>query len=83
MMCACIMIFLSIEVIQFSMVDIAKGIDGQILPLKLDLLLYTMIVIGIITKLALFMLCRWIYKFGSKKRYIISLSGSSFQRYNI
>lgn len=57
MMCSSIMIFLSIEVIQFSIVDIAKGINGQSLPLKLDLLLYITIIMGIMTKLALYTIC--------------------------
>jgi divalent metal cation (Fe/Co/Zn/Cd) transporter len=60
MMCASIMIFLFIEVIQFSMVDIINCINGHSLPLKLDSLLYTVIVIGIIIKLSLFIICSYI-----------------------
>lgn len=59
LVCACIMTFISIEIIQFSMVDILNGINGDLSPLKLDLLLYVMIFICMILKSVLFMICSY------------------------
>jgi divalent metal cation (Fe/Co/Zn/Cd) transporter len=54
------MSFASIEVIQFSMVDIINGINGNKPNLEVGMMLYVILFIGIILKLALFIYCRYV-----------------------
>lgn len=56
---AFIMMMASIEVIQFSIVDIIDGVDGQIPPLDISLASYTILAIVVLLKLALYVYCKW------------------------
>jgi hypothetical protein len=60
LVCAFIMSFASIEVIQFSTVDIINGINGNKPHLEVGMVLYVILFIGIIMKLALFIYCRYV-----------------------
>jgi divalent metal cation (Fe/Co/Zn/Cd) transporter len=56
------MIFASVEVIQFSGVDLNEGLHGNIPELNVDIVVYVLIVLGIILKLALYLFCTWAQK---------------------
>lgn len=60
MVCAFIMSFASIEVIQFSLVDIFSGLNGNLPNLEVGPILYIILCIGTALKLALFIYCRYV-----------------------
>ena len=60
MVCAFIMSFASIEVIQFSLVDIFSGVNGDLPHLEVGPTLYIILCIGTALKLALFVYCRYV-----------------------
>lgn len=60
MVCAFIMSFASIEVIQFSLVDIIGGVNGNLPKLEVGLTLYVILFVGTALKLLLFIYCRYV-----------------------
>ena len=60
LICAFIMIFASVEVIQFSVVDIIDGVGGKLPELDVGPVLYAILAIGIAFKLALYLFCRYV-----------------------
>ena len=60
MVCAFIMSFASIEVIQFSLVDIISGLNGQLPALEVGITLYVILIVGTLLKLILFIYCRYV-----------------------
>ena len=60
MVCAFIMSFASIEVIQFSLVDIVGGLSGKLPALEVGITLYIILIVGTLLKLALFIYCRYV-----------------------
>ena len=60
--CASIMIFVSIEVIQFSAVDLNDGIHGSIPEINVDKIVYILSGIGVLLKLVLYFFCAWAQK---------------------
>ena len=60
MVCAFIMSFASIEVIQFSLVDIVSGLNGQLPALEVGITLYVILIVGTLLKLILFIYCRYV-----------------------
>ena len=55
LVCAFIMSFASIEVIQFSIVEIVSGLNGN-----LPMTLYAILSVGTLLKLAMFIYCRYV-----------------------
>jgi cation diffusion facilitator family transporter len=60
--CAFIMTMASIEVIQFSAVDIINGLNGNKPELDVGVGMYTILSVGIFFKLILFLYCRFVNK---------------------
>lgn len=58
--CASIMIMASIEVIQFSIVDIISGINGTVPDLLVDKYLYIILGTGIFLKLIIYVYSKWV-----------------------
>ena len=58
--CASIMIMASIEVIQFSIVDIVGGINGNFPDLLVDKYLYIILGTGIFLKLLIYVYSKWV-----------------------
>ena len=54
------MSFASIEVIQFSLVDIVSGLNGNLPILNVGVTLYAILSVGTLLKLALFIYCRYV-----------------------
>lgn len=54
------MSFASIEVIQFSLVDIIGGLRGNLPPLEVGNTLYVILIVGTLLKLGLFLYCRYV-----------------------
>ena len=65
--CAFIMTFASIEVIQFSIIDINNGINGNIPQLDMSYLSYSIMAGGTILKGLLYFYCRFIITTSSNK----------------
>lgn len=61
--CASIMIMASIEVIQFSIVDIISGVNGSLPNLLVDKYLYIILGIGIFLKLVIYLYSKWVTLF--------------------
>ena len=59
--CACIMTMASVEVIQYSLIDLYNGLTGHIPVLNVDAALYTILTIGIVMKLVLYLYCKWVH----------------------
>ena len=57
---AAIMIFASIEVIQFSVIDLQAGFSGVNEDITFGPDLYTILTVGIVLKFALWKLCAWV-----------------------
>ena len=60
LICAFIMIFASVEVIQFSIVDIMAGVGGNLPELDVGPVLYAILAVGIAFKFALYLYCRYV-----------------------
>ena len=60
MVCAFIMSFASLEVIQFSLADIVSGLNGTLPQLEVGITLYAILCVGTALKLALFIYCRYV-----------------------
>ena len=60
MVCAFIMSFASLEVIQFSLADIVSGLNGTLPQLEVGITLYVILCVGTALKLALFIYCRYV-----------------------
>ena len=60
--CAAIMIFASIEVIQYSIIDLYHGIINHNLELEISLYVYLLFASGIILKLLLYIYCAQVYR---------------------
>lgn len=58
MACAFLMSMASIEVIQFSIVDLYNGFNGNIPKILIDTQLYIILFVGIALKLILYIYCR-------------------------
>ena len=59
-MCAFITSFASIEVIQFSIVDIVSGLNDNLPILNVGVTLYAILSVGTLLKLAMFIYCRYV-----------------------
>lgn len=57
--CASIMIFASVEVIQFSIVDIIDGCNGKLSSIVINSTVYSILAIGIGLKVLLYLYCVW------------------------
>jgi divalent metal cation (Fe/Co/Zn/Cd) transporter len=60
MVCAFIMSFASLEVIQFSLADIVSGLNGTLPQLEVGITLYVILCVGTALKLGLFIYCRYV-----------------------
>ena len=60
LVCAFIMSFASIEVIQFSIVDIVSGLNCKLPVLNVSVTLYAIFSVGALLKLAMFIYCRYV-----------------------
>jgi divalent metal cation (Fe/Co/Zn/Cd) transporter len=60
--CAVIMIMASIEVIQFSVVDLYDGLHGNIPVIDIGVTMYVILSIGIIAKFLLYIYCGFVNK---------------------
>eukprot|EP00607_Mallomonas_marina_P011035 CAMPEP_0182421282 /NCGR_PEP_ID=MMETSP1167-20130531/6582_1 /TAXON_ID=2988 /ORGANISM="Mallomonas Sp, Strain CCMP3275" /LENGTH=390 /DNA_ID=CAMNT_0024598245 /DNA_START=69 /DNA_END=1241 /DNA_ORIENTATION=+ len=56
--CACIMSMASVEVIQFSLIDIYEGVNGHIPTLDVSLPFYLLLALGLVLKFGLYVICR-------------------------
>lgn len=59
LVCVFIMSFASIEVIQFSIVDIVSGLNGNLPVLNVGVTLYAIFSVGALLKLAMLIYCRY------------------------
>lgn len=59
MTCAFIMTMASVEVIQYSIVDLYEGLTGNIPELEIGTVVYILLGVGIATKIFLFVYCKW------------------------
>jgi cation diffusion facilitator family transporter len=57
--CASIMIMASIEIIQFSIIDLINAANGIFPTINVDVLLISLLSVGIGLKLALYIFCSW------------------------
>lgn len=58
--CAFIMSMASVEIIQFSIIDLIDGFSGDLPILDLTVVTYVILAIGTALKLVLFICCRWV-----------------------
>ena len=59
---ASIMIMASVEVIQFSIIDIIDGVNGAIPYIEVDALVFSLLGVGIGLKVILYFFCIWAQK---------------------
>jgi cation diffusion facilitator family transporter len=62
MACACIMSMASVEIIQYSVLDLYDGFTGHIPVLVVDSVLYSILGIGIFLKIVLYFYCSFVNK---------------------